>query len=79
MANAVRKISMSLKILLGFLFSVLFLTECIDGFHDVSDFGGLSIQFLEDSTTYFPENITFDEKGRILSFFIEDSKFRPCN
>ena len=37
MASTVRKISMSLKVLLGFLFSVLFLTECLDGFHDVSD------------------------------------------
>jgi hypothetical protein len=37
MANAVRKISMSLKMLLGFLFTILFLTECLDGFHDISD------------------------------------------
>ncbi len=37
MANAVRNISMSLKMLLGFLFTVLFLTECYDGFHDISD------------------------------------------
>ena len=44
----------------------------------VNGIGGLSIQFLEDNTTYFPENITFDEKGRIISFFIEDSKYRPC-
>jgi len=44
----------------------------------VNGIGGLSIQFLEDNTTYFPENITFDEKGKIISFFIEDSKYRPC-
>lgn len=37
MASAVRNISMSLKMLLGFLFTVLFLTECLDGFHDISD------------------------------------------
>ncbi len=37
MGSAVRRISMSLKMLLGFLFSVLFLTECYDGFHDISD------------------------------------------
>lgn len=44
----------------------------------VNGVGGLSIQFLEDKTTYFPDSISFDEKGRIMSFFIEDSKYHPC-
>lgn len=37
MANVVRNISMSLKMLLGFLFTVLLFTEWLDGFHDISD------------------------------------------
>jgi hypothetical protein len=37
MGHSVRRISMSLKMLLGFLFVVLLFTECLDGFHDISD------------------------------------------
>jgi len=37
MAKTVRNISMSLKILLGFLFTVLLFTEWFDGLYDISD------------------------------------------
>ncbi len=41
-------------------------------------FGGLSIQFTDEDSSYFPKNYSFSENGKVLSFFISNSFYSSC-